>query len=92
MTDDFPDPEDDYDRSRLAEIRSRGWAVIAIDESDHSPAYVFSAGFHHSFDHVLLICKGVPFCVEDEYGLPSPFDSRIPEIHRFPKQISKIPN
>ncbi len=60
MTDDFPAPADDYDKCRLAEIRSRGWAVIAIEESIHSPAYAFSAGFHHSFDHAEVLVLGLP--------------------------------
>lgn len=60
MTDEFPAPGDDYDERRLNEIRSRGWAVIAIEESVHSPAYAFSAGFHHSFAHAEVLVLGLP--------------------------------
>jgi hypothetical protein len=60
MRDDWPEGEDDEDRRLLSDIRRRGWAVVAVEESRHSPAYAFSAGLYYSFHHPEVLVLGLP--------------------------------
>lgn len=41
-------PDDDYDRKLLADIQNYGWHLVAIQEEEDQPDYVFSVGLYHT--------------------------------------------
>lgn len=59
----LPEPADEHDRQLLADVEQYGWHVIAVEEDEEGPAFAFSIGLNHNFDHPEVILFGLPVSV-----------------------------
>src|SRR5215207_11466116 len=57
---DLPKPTDEQDEQLLASIEQPGWHVIGIEEDGEGPAFAYSIGLFHSFNHPEVIAFGLP--------------------------------
>jgi hypothetical protein len=57
---ELPVPDNDDDRKLLADIARHGWVVLAIKEDDEGPAFAYSVGLFHTFDHPEILIIGLP--------------------------------
>src|SRR5262249_43595444 len=55
----LPTPTDDHDRKLLADVKEYGWHVIAVLEDEEGPAFAYSIGLFHTFDHPEVIVFGL---------------------------------
>lgn len=55
-----PEPEDEHDRKLLADVERHGWHVIGVEEADEGPAFAYSIGLYHNFQHPEVILFGLP--------------------------------
>ena len=56
----LPIAKDDHDRKLLADVERVGWHVVGIHEDENGPAYAFSVGLFHTFEHPEIILFGLP--------------------------------
>jgi hypothetical protein len=57
-----PDPpaaQDDGDRKLLADIERHGWHMLGITEDNDGPAFAYSVGLWHSFEHPEILVIGL---------------------------------
>ncbi|WP_158265276.1 DUF4262 domain-containing protein [Blastopirellula marina] len=52
-------PDDDSDRKLLADIQEFGWHLVAIQDDEEGPAYVFSVGLYHTLGHPEICIFGL---------------------------------
>lgn len=52
-------PEDDSDRKLLHDVNEHGWHLVAIDDEEEGPAYVFSVGIFHTLGHPEICIFGL---------------------------------
>ena len=55
----LPIAEDEPDRKLLSDIARVGWHLVAVQEDDDGPPYVFSVGLYHSFDQPEIMIIGL---------------------------------
>jgi len=55
----WPDPEDEHDKKLLADVKEYGWHVLGIQEDAEGPAFAYSIGLHHTFEHPEVIIFGL---------------------------------
>ncbi len=58
---ELPFPENDGDRTMLANIVRVGWAVLGIPGDEEGPGYGFSIGLYRTFGHPEIILIGLPW-------------------------------
>jgi hypothetical protein len=52
-------PVDDGDRKLLADVKQVGWHVIKVAGDDEGPAFAYSIGLFHSFQHPEIVTFGL---------------------------------
>jgi hypothetical protein len=55
----FPTPEGAGDRKLLADVKQFGWHVIKVATDDEGPAFAYSIGMYHSFEHPEIVTFGL---------------------------------
>lgn len=60
MKRELPIAKDDHDRTLLADVKRVGWHIVGIHEDENGPAYAFSVGLFHTFEHPEIIVFGLP--------------------------------
>jgi hypothetical protein len=60
MKRELPIAKDDADRKLLADVQRVGWHILGIHEDEDAPAYAFSVGLFHTFEHPEIIIFGLP--------------------------------
>jgi len=60
MKRELPIAKDDSDRRLLADVKRVGWHIVGIHEDTEGPAYAFSVGLYHTFEHPEIIIFGLP--------------------------------
>jgi hypothetical protein len=55
----LPAPTDDNDRMLLVDVREHGWHVIMVAADEEGPAFAYSIGLFHNFDHPEVIIFGL---------------------------------
>lgn len=51
--------DDEFDEQLLADIEQYGWHLVAIDDGDEAPAYVFSVGIYQTLGHPEICIFGL---------------------------------
>lgn len=54
------EPEDEFERKTVDDVRSCGWHVLKVLEDDRGPGFAYTVGLFHSFGHPELIVVGLP--------------------------------
>ena len=64
-TRELPQPQDQMDRDILAAVAEYGWFILGIEEDEEGPAYGFTVGLYHSFDHPEIVITGLPHATSE---------------------------
>jgi hypothetical protein len=60
MTSALPTPEDDGDRTLLADVENHGWHVVNVAQDDATPGWCFTVGLQHTYGHPEVVIFGLP--------------------------------
>jgi hypothetical protein len=55
----LPTPEGAGDRKLFADVKKFGWHVIKVAPDDEGPAFAYSIGIYHSFQHPEIVIFGL---------------------------------
>ena len=70
-----------FDRWLLETVRRHGWGVVKVPEDDEGPAFAFSVGLFHAFDHPEVLVIGQK--LEAMHGIINHLGERIRDGERF---------
>jgi hypothetical protein len=79
----LPTPTDDSDRKLLADVQEYGWHIIGVEQDEEGPAFAYSIGLYHTFQHPEAILFGLDVKVMQQIinGIGDP-DGRAVELYQ----------